>query len=85
MPLHVQMPCTGEGGCGSCNACNLAWCRVCGCGEAGLPTDCPGARVSYDDEQRIVRGELNYTDAAGWHDPRAYAPGFVPLAARFQE
>lgn len=84
MPLHVQKKCKDGGGdCGGmCNACCLAWCEVCGCAEATLPTDCPGVRVDGDTETNIANGEANYTDESGWHFPK---PGTRIPSPRFAQ
>lgn len=79
MSAHVQMECTKNDCGGSCAACCLAWCSVCGGGEAGLPTHCPGVKMNADLEEAVARGETNYADDLGWH-----APTSPPAPPRFE-
>jgi hypothetical protein len=46
--------------CGCCNLCCLAVCDVCGLFEGALTTHCPGKPVSFENSERIYRGELNF-------------------------
>jgi hypothetical protein len=83
MPAHVQMVCTKDDCGGSCNACCLAWCSVCGGGEAELTTDCIGMRMSEDHAHAVAQGEGDFTDDRGWHAPtsterRERSPRFAP-------
>lgn len=71
MSGHVQMACTDNYCGGSCNACCLAWCSVCGGGEASLPTECPGERMSYERGEEVGSGALDWTADRGWHAPTA--------------
>jgi hypothetical protein len=38
----------------------LALCQICGGGEASLPTDCPGYRMTYDRKDLIVNGQIDF-------------------------
>lgn len=38
----------------------LAQCRVCGCAEGELPTECPGVYVHEQVRALIYRGNLDY-------------------------
>ena len=40
----------------------LAVCKVCHCFEGGLATTCPGTTVSYDQQERIYNGEVDFVD-----------------------
>ena len=79
MPLHIQMPCTDDSCGGSCNACTLGWCKVCGAGESELTTHCPGPLPRATEEERLELGRkrdgvsygvLDFTEERGWHDPQ---------------
>ncbi len=55
---------TGEEYCGpyGCNICNLFICTVCGEAEGGLPTECPGVRISPDYGRLIYAGRLDFVN-----------------------
>ena len=38
----------------------LAQCRVCGCAEGDLPTECPGIKIAYETREDIYRGLVDY-------------------------
>lgn len=40
----------------------LAVCKVCGCYEGSLATNCPGAAVSADQQDRIYNGEVDFVE-----------------------
>lgn len=40
-----------------CQACSLAWCKVCNGAEGSLPTHCPGERMEAEVEEAVY-GEL---------------------------
>lgn len=42
----------------------LALCKVCGELEGGLPTECPGERISHERGQEIYRGEIDFINGA---------------------
>ena len=44
----------------------LALCKVCNCLEGGLATDCPGEKISYDEQDAIYKGLIDYKDGKGW-------------------
>ena len=46
----------------TCEHCNLAVCSVCGAWEGGLPTHCPGARVTHDQMDAIAKGEIDFVE-----------------------
>ena len=50
----------------SCQACVLAYCKVCGGAEGSLPTDCPGERMPHELEDRVYAGDIDYTRRYGW-------------------
>lgn len=45
-----------------CNICEggLAFCEVCKGGEGSLPTDCPGRKMTEQEEARVYAGEIDY-------------------------
>ncbi len=45
---------------GSCPKCTLAICKVCGCAEAELTTDCPGRKVELSRRDLVVENLLDY-------------------------
>lgn len=49
---------------GHCNICDggLALCKVCGGAEASLPTECPGRRMTEQEELDVQTGCLNYVN-----------------------
>lgn len=67
MPAHVQAKCNSDTCGGTCHACCLAVCDVCGAYEGSLTTDCPGVRVDFDKQEEVYTTDLDYTDALGWH------------------
>lgn len=73
MPAHVQVTTCLKGG-GPCNDlcscphCTLAVCAVCGCYEGSLTTDCAGVKVDYDQQDKIFKEGLDYSDENGWYD-----------------
>lgn len=62
---HVIYECTG---CKSayCLFCDggLALCTVCGGGEGGLATECPGSRLAPAQQDQILAGQLDYINGA---------------------
>lgn len=49
----------------------LHYCTVCGGAEGSLPTDCPGVRMTAEQEEAVYHGRLNYAMRQWW----------VPLSA----
>lgn len=43
----------------------LAHCKICNGGEGSLPTDCPGEKMTADEEALVYAGKLDYC-AGGW-------------------
>lgn len=72
MPKHIHVDtCLREDGplskyC-TCEHCCLAVCKVCGCYEGSLTTDCAGAIVDFDTQNKIYVDGLDYSEAEGWH------------------
>ena len=54
-----------------CQFCDggLFSCTVCGGFEGSLPTDCPGVRMTEQQEQNIYAGQLDYREGRGWVTP----------------
>jgi hypothetical protein len=44
----------------------LSCCEVCNGAEASMPTDCPGVRMSRDQENEVQFGSLDYLESVGW-------------------
>ena len=64
---HVRASCKDD--CGECNLCNLFMCSVCCGAEGSLPTHCPGARMTEQQEAQVYAGELDYREPYGWCAP----------------
>ncbi len=67
---HTRATCNGK--CGQpygCNLYNLFLCSVCGGAEGSLPTDCPGVKMSADQEEKVYGGSLDYREDKGWCEP----------------
>lgn len=47
---------------GRCNICDggLALCKVCGGAEGSLPKECPGSRMTSDQEDAVYAGTLDF-------------------------
>jgi hypothetical protein len=52
----------------SCMICigGLSLCKRCGGGEGSLPTNCPGVRMTKEQEDKVYAGELDYRIREGW-------------------
>jgi hypothetical protein len=46
----------------------LAVCKICGCFEGSLASECPGAQVPADQQDRIYSGEVDFVDSQ-WVSP----------------
>jgi hypothetical protein len=57
--------CDNPGRCQYCDG-GLAFCIVCRCGEAELPTECPGHKISPSDREDIMEGRLDFKNGE-WH------------------
>lgn len=44
----------------------LSLCKVCGCAESSLTTDCYGSRVISDLQDLVSKGEMDYIEDKGW-------------------
>jgi len=72
MPLHEHVDTCLKGGgkiskfC-TCPHCTLCVCKICGCYEGSLTTDCPGEPVHFDKQEEIYKTGLDFTDEKGWH------------------
>ena len=44
----------------------LKWCECCNGAEGSLPTDCPGRRMTDEEEEAVVVGLLDYVRRRGW-------------------
>jgi len=72
MPLHEHVDTCLKGGgriskhC-TCKHCTLCVCKICGCYEGSLTTDCAGVKVDFDQQEKIYREGLDFSDEKGWH------------------
>lgn len=41
-------------------------CTVCGGGEGSLPAECPGARMTADEQDAVYAGQLEYVRGRWW-------------------
>ncbi len=55
--------CDKTGGCNICDG-GLALCMVCGGAEGSLPTECPGIRMTNQQEEEVYKKELDFVDGA---------------------
>lgn len=66
---HVQIECI-DPDCGGHDGASQrevkCMCAVCGGAEASLPTECPGRRMTPDEDCRVSYGLLDYYDGR-WH------------------
>lgn len=46
----------------TCPACILYLCVTCGGAEGSLPTHCPGYRISFEGQELIMAGQLDFKD-----------------------
>ena len=61
---HKQLECKDPDCGGTCNACCLAMCAVCGGAEGSLPTECPGVKMTTQVECQVYEGVIDYYDGA---------------------
>ncbi len=61
---HTWHKCNEE----RCNVCEggLGWCTVCGGAEITLTTDCPGVKLTEEQEIAITNGELDFRVGKWW-------------------
>jgi len=57
---HVEMPCNDPDCGGTCFACTLSWCRVCGGAEGSLSSECPGRQLTQKEADAIYAKTLDY-------------------------
>lgn len=57
--VEEQKHCRDISHCVVCDG-GLAICRVCGAGEGGLTTECPGYRVCFDASERVYKGQIDF-------------------------
>lgn len=65
---HIELECNCDNP--HCNICNLFTCKVCGCSEGQLPTDCPGVPLLYETKEDIYNGVLDYKEGVWVHTPK---------------
>lgn len=65
-PQHIRARCGGDHDGQELACCVLFLCRVCGGAEGSLPTDCPGARMSREQDDMVLAGELDFRSDRGW-------------------
>jgi hypothetical protein len=60
---HRLHACT-ENDQGYCFICEggLAWCQTCGGGEASLPKECPGVKMTKFQQDEVQGGRLDFRD-----------------------
>jgi hypothetical protein len=60
---HKYYACEGQckepGRCIYCDG-GLSYCKVCGGGESSLPKECPGTRMTEEQERRVYAGEIDF-------------------------
>lgn len=78
-PGHHWAHCTRTH-CTGCHLCHggIAICTTCNGMEGSLTTDCPGSRVTREQDEAVYAGELDYRRGEGWvsasshHSPAHY-------------
>jgi hypothetical protein len=65
-PRHLRYRCPPD--CERCCICEggLYSCVTCGGAEGSLPTDCPGRRMTSEEQDEVYAERLNYVRGAGW-------------------
>lgn len=51
---------------GYCMTCELYACERCGGAEGTLPRDCPGERMSEDQQRDVYEGRIDFRWRQGW-------------------
>lgn len=44
----------------------LAHCKVCGGAEGSLPIECPGRRMTAQEEDEVYAGSLQFSNSKWW-------------------
>jgi len=70
--LKTSKDCDKED-CPGCNICEggLVLCKVCGGAEGSLPTDCPGVKMTTEQDEAVYVGILNYAKGYWWEKLRS--------------
>lgn len=56
LPLrHIQAECFKQDCGGTCPACTIGICKVCGGMEGSLTTHCPGYRMTEEEEDKVYK------------------------------
>ena len=66
-PAHQWAHCTNKH-CTGCHLCHggLAVCKRCGGMEGGLPTHCPGERMTMEQGDAVYAGKQDWINGLGW-------------------
>lgn len=66
--LHSEQDHAEESDVLNCIVCTgaLSMCKVCGGGEAALPTECPGNRMTAEQLDAVQAGTLDYKAGSWW-------------------
>jgi hypothetical protein len=59
----------------SCHRCPIcewgaAICETCGGAEGELTRDCPQVKMSEEQRDAVLKGQLNFDRRQGWHKPQ---------------
>jgi hypothetical protein len=57
-------------------------CTVCGGGEGALPAECPGARMTADEQDAVYAGQLEYVHGRWWA-PKTEVDGYKQELATY--
>lgn len=77
-PGHHWKHCTDRE-CRGCHLCHggLAVCTICHGMEGGLPTDCPGRKMTGLEHGTVYEGRLDYQRGRGWvEEPSRNSPAY---------
>jgi len=68
---HIKYECRGHHEYGGCQFCDggLFACTICRGMEGSLPTDCPGVKMTQEQQDQVYAGQIDYREERGWVKP----------------
>ena len=76
---HVQAKCTNPDCGGTCPACTLAVCDVCGLFEGAQTTECPCVAVSGEQVQQVYEGKIDFRNGKWVKAVSIHSPEFIGI------
>lgn len=55
----------------------LSHCKICGGLEGSLTTDCPGEMLSYEQDQKVYKGEVDFVNGQWVKQPSKNSPVYL--------